>query len=208
MQQRETTESIRLILSSGDLVLRTIPLVKERITIGRRPYNDISLDHLTVSGEHAAIFRVGDRRMIRDLKSRNGIIINGYSINEQLLNDGDLIQIGIYELKLIIEAAPKPVVKMTSIPDAGQVAVLQFMNGPKQGRELRLDRTITSVGEGAQVASVARRSKGYHLTHIEGPSFPLVNGEAIGLQPHPLSHFDLIELAGTIMRFQFSGSSH
>jgi pSer/pThr/pTyr-binding forkhead associated (FHA) protein len=208
MQQRETTESIRLILSSGDLVLRTIPLVKERITIGRRPYNDISLDHLTVSGEHAAIFRVGDRRMIRDLKSRNGITINGYSINEQLLNDGDLIQIGIYELKLIIEAAPKPVAKMTSIPDAGQVAVLQFMNGPKQGRELRLDRTITSVGEGAQVASVARRSKGYHLTHIEGPSFPLVNGEAIGLQPHPLSHFDLIELAGTIMRFQFSGSSH
>ncbi len=204
MQQREATESIRLILSSGDLVLRTIALVKERITIGRRPYNDIALDHLTVSGEHAAIFRVGDRRMIRDLKSRNGIIINGFSISEQLLSDGDLIQIGIYDLKLIIEVAQKSAPKLSPIPDAGQVAVLEILNGPKQGRELRLDRTITRIGEGPQVASIARRSKGYHLTHIEGPSFPLVNGEAIGLQPHPLSHFDLIELAGTIMRFQFN----
>lgn len=203
MQQRETTESVRLILSSGDLVLRTIPLLKERILIGRRPHNDISLDHLTVSGEHAAIFRVGERRMIKDLKSRNGITVNGFPISEHLLSDGDLIQIGVYELKLVIEAVQPLTRKVVRAPGAAEVAVIEFMNGPKLGRELRLDRTITSITEGQQVVSIARRSKGYHLTHIEGPSFPLVNGEAIGLQPHSLSHFDLIELAGTIMRFQF-----
>ncbi len=206
MQQRETTDSVRLILSSGDLVLRTIPLLKERITIGRRPFNDISLDHLTVSGEHAAIFRVGERRMLRDLKSRNGITVNGFEISEHLLNDGDRIQIGIYELKLVVEVIKPAPLKIARNPGAADVAVLQFMNGPKQGRELRLDRTITSISEGSQVASLARRSKGYYLTHIEGPSFPLVNGDAIGLQPYPLSHFDLIELAGIIMRFEFSAT--
>lgn len=204
MQQRETTDSIRLVLSSGDLVLRTIPLVKERIVIGRRPYNDIALDHLTVSGEHAAIFRVGERRMIRDLNSRNGTIINGFSIREQLLNDGDRIEIGIYEMKLVIEApaiTPTPLLRKAM---AGDIALIEFMSGSQQGRELRLDRTITRIGEGPQVASIARRSKGYFLTHIEGPSFPLVNGEAIGLQPHLLAHLDLIEMAGSIMRIRFN----
>lgn len=204
MQQRETTESIRLVLSSGDLVLRTIPLVKERITIGRRPYNDIALDHLTVSGEHAAIFRIGERRMIRDLKSRNGTMINGHAVAEHLLNNGDKIEIGIYQLRLIVDAPPSAPAGPTRKPLPGDVAAVEYMSGSQQGQQVRLDRTITSVGEGPCVASVARRSQGYFLTHIEGPSFPLVNGEAIGLQPHPLSHGDLIELSGTILRFRFN----
>lgn len=203
MQQRETTESIRLVLSSGDLVLRSIPLVKERITIGRRPYNDIALDHLTVSGEHATIFRVGERRMLRDLRSRNGTSINGVPISEQLLSHGDLIEIGVYQLKLEISSAQLPAPAIARRPTPADVAIVEFMSGSQQGQQLRLDRTITSVGEGPQVASIARRSNGYYLTHIEGPSFPLVNGEPIGLQPQPLSHMDLIELSGTILRFRF-----
>lgn len=204
MQQRETTESIRLVLSAADLVLRTIPLVKERIVIGRRPYNDIALDHMTVSGEHAAIFRIGERRMIRDLKSRNGTLVNGQAVAEQLLNDGDLIEIGVYALKLVVEAPLASAPSAPRKPLPGDVAFVEYMSGTQQGQQVRLDRTITSVGEGPCVASIARRSQGYFLTHIEGPSFPLINGESIGLQPHPMSHGDLIELSGTILRFRFN----
>lgn len=205
MQQRETTESIRLVVSSGNLVLRTVALVKERITIGRRPFNDIALDHMTVSGEHAAIFRVGERRMIRDLHSRNGTIVNRQLVTEQLLNDGDLIEVGMYQLKFVVDAviAAAPVNKRSA--QAGARAFVEYLNGARPGLELSLERTVTSLGNhGAQVATIARRSNGYYLTHIEGPALPLVNGEAIGLQAHPLSHDDLIELSGTIMRFRFA----
>lgn len=205
MQQRETTASIRLVVSSADLVLRTVALVKERITIGRRPFNDVALDHMTVSGEHASIYSVGDRRMIRDLNSRNGTLINGQAISEQLLNDGDQIEIGIYMLKFVIEPVVAALPASTRTAHTGVRAIAEFLSGPQAGQQLALDRTVTSLGtQGAHVATIARRSNGFFLTHIEGPSLPLVNGEAIGLQAHPLSHMDLIELAGTIIRFRFS----
>jgi len=43
----------KLILSMDGLVLKEIPLTKERTTIGRKPHNDIQIDNLAVSGEHA-----------------------------------------------------------------------------------------------------------------------------------------------------------
>ena len=45
----------KLILSMDGLVLKEIPLTKERTTIGRKPHNDIQIDNLAVSGEHAVI---------------------------------------------------------------------------------------------------------------------------------------------------------
>jgi hypothetical protein len=48
-----TTMPAKLILSMDGLVLKEITLVKERTTIGRRPHNDIQIDNLAVSGEHA-----------------------------------------------------------------------------------------------------------------------------------------------------------
>jgi len=45
----------KLILSLDDVVLKELPLTKERTTIGRKPHNDIQIDNLAVSGEHAVI---------------------------------------------------------------------------------------------------------------------------------------------------------
>jgi FHA domain len=204
MQQRETTEAVRLVLSSGELVLRSIPMLKERQSIGRRPYNDIALDDLTVSGEHAVILKMGDFRVIRDLKSRNGTLLNGRLVAEQALQDGDVIDIGIYRLKFVLARPSRDAEDASREAPATNAALIETLNGPQAGTQLRLERAITSIGNtGTQVAVVARRRNGYYVTHLEGMSFPLVNGESIGLMAFPLAQNDLIELGGTMMRFRF-----
>lgn len=69
--------------------------------IGRELSNDISLDDITVSRSHAVITKNIDL-MIRDLGSLNGTYINAVAIREQVLSDGDEIQIGKYHLTLFM----------------------------------------------------------------------------------------------------------
>ena len=45
----------KLIVSIDGVVVKEFQLTKDRSTIGRRPYNDVVIDNLAVSGEHAVI---------------------------------------------------------------------------------------------------------------------------------------------------------
>jgi hypothetical protein len=83
-------------------------------------------------------------------------------------------------------------------------AVIQILNGPNLGKELELSKNLTTLGKpGVQVAVLARRPHGYFITHVEGGSFPLVNGSSVGEQPRQLNDHDIIELAGIKMEFYF-----
>lgn len=74
---------------------------EETITIGRAPDNTIQLDHPQVSRYHAIIERLGTRQRIKDLKSANGVFVNGKRIErEAWLTDGDEIRIGGIKLRL------------------------------------------------------------------------------------------------------------
>ncbi len=74
---------------------------QESITIGRARDNAITLDHPRVSRYHALIERLGTRRRIKDLKSSNGVFVNGQRIEgEAWLSDGDEIHIGPVKLRL------------------------------------------------------------------------------------------------------------
>jgi len=202
MQQRETAAIPKLVLSTQDRLLRQIVISKPRLTIGRRPYNDIMLDDLTVSGEHAVLHTTAGESVVHDLKSRNGTLVNGEPVMQRALVDGDRIEIGIYRLRYVVERLPGDA-ESTVVDEPFGLAEVRVLSGASAGTTLRLERAITSIGNGAaQVAVVARRRNGYHITHLEGPTYPLVNGESIGLIAHPLAHEDLIELAGTIFQFR------
>ena len=86
------------------MVLKTIPLEKDRITIGRRPGNDIQIDNLAISGEHAAIALEHGERMLEDLESTNGTQVNGQPVRRHLLKNGDVIELGKYRLKYLDDA--------------------------------------------------------------------------------------------------------
>jgi hypothetical protein len=201
MQQRETAAIPRLVLSTAHRLLRRIAIDKPRLTIGRRPYNDVMLDDLTVSGEHAVLHTVDGESTVHDLNSRNGTLVNGVPVAQRTLADGDLIEVGIYRLHYVLERTPVDAAD-PSATDSQSVVHVLTLAGPRAGTTVRLDRPIVSLSGGAgHVAVIARRRAGYVLTHLEGPSYPLVNGESIGLVAHPLKHDDLIELAGTIFQF-------
>src|SRR5690242_21385641 len=96
----------KLILSMDGLVLKEIPLSKERTTIGRKPHNDIQIDNLAVSGEHAVIVTILNDSFLEDLGSTNGTVVNGNPIKKHFLQNNDVIELGKYKLKFVGEAAP------------------------------------------------------------------------------------------------------
>jgi len=247
----------KLILSMDGLVLKEIALTKERTTIGRKPHNDIQIDNLAVSGEHAVIVTILQDSFLEDLGSTNGTVVNGQPIKKHFLQNNDIIELGKYKLKYVNEAVagqakaadfektmvlrPGSVKAATPAPAAAAApvaaaaaagarnfsdtvagqsataapvappkpaaapqknAALQLLSGANAGKELDLTKPLTTLGKpGVQVAVITRRPQGFFITHVEGVSFPVVNGKTLDAQAHSLNDHDVIELAGVKMEF-------
>ena len=93
----------KLILSMETTMLKEIPLTKERTTIGRKPHNDIQIDNLAISGEHAVVITILNDSFLEDLGSTNGTFVNGQSVKKHFLQNGDTIELGKYRLKFVSE---------------------------------------------------------------------------------------------------------
>jgi len=259
----------KIILSMDGVVLQEYALSKERMTIGRKAHNDIVIDNLAVSGEHAAIVTIQNDSFLEDLDSTNGVMVNGATTKKHFLQNNDVIEIGKYKIKylndqptqttaadfertMILRAPTKPAANKPAMaattqaiptmvtsedaldatgkfnatgpltgslaksaaaagagasdkaPAAQPPAAVQILNGPNAGKELELVKNLTTLGKpGVQVAVLARRPHGYFLTHVEGVTFPVVNGESLGEHLRQLNDHDIIELAGVKMEFYF-----
>lgn len=260
----------KLILSVDGQVLKEHVLSKERTLIGRKPHNDIQIDNLAVSGEHAAIITILNDSFIEDLGSTNGTMVNGKPIKKHFLQANDVIEIGKHKLKyfndapsqtssadfektMIIRSPAKPaapaapppaaapaaqaappappaervssdtvtnmkamapeVVKAAPPPAAPTAhadhaplpdAAIQVLSGAAAGRTLDLTKNLTTIGKpGLQVAVITKRPNGYFITHVEGASYPTLNGASLGATAHPLADHDMIEIAGVKMEFFF-----
>ena len=224
----------RLVLSLDGVVLREVSLTKDRTTIGRRSHNDVVIDNLAVSGEHAVMIANGDDTYLEDLGSTNGTTVNGQPIKKHLLQSGDTVEIGKYRLRYQVEGmahenngvdidtsqplrrefyGPGPSTIQVRQPGAADAtapvaASIKILTGANAGRELALTKALTTVGRpGHQVAVVTRRPTGYFVAHVEGEVFPMVNGNNLGSAAHPLHHGDVIELAGVQMEFSNPGAA-
>jgi hypothetical protein len=217
----------RLVLSLDGVVLREVNLTKDRTTVGRRSHNDLVIDNLAVSGEHAVVFASGTDIYLEDLGSTNGTTVNGQPVKKHLLQSGDVIEIGKYRLKFLADGVPSDAdvdidtsqplrrefygpgpatiqVRQPGAEDAPQAAVatVRILSGANAGRELSLVKALTTIGRpGHQVAVITRRPTGYFIAHVEGEMFPSVNGNNLGSAAYPLKDKDVIELAGVKMEF-------
>jgi hypothetical protein len=90
-------------------------------------------------------------------------------------------------------------------------AKLQVLSGSFAGRELELNKALTTLGRpGIQVAAITRRQDGYFIVHVDADkpdNFPLVNGTAIGSQARKLTDNDVIQLAGGCSTRFWDGSA-
>jgi hypothetical protein len=302
----------KLILSLDGMVIREYPLTKERTTLGRKPHNDIVIDNLAISGEHAMIMTILNDSFLEDLGSTNGTLVNGQPIKKHFLQNSDVVELGKYKLKYVTEAtvaqtspadfektmvlrapaggakaeqgkqdatpaaksfgdtvvnpemmqtqgpglreaarqavavgetvapvgaapsvtatSPTPVAPVVQPMAAAAASVastttttgattppgigahlqgtIQILSGPSAGKELPLSKPLTTLGKpGVQVAVIAKRPQGYFITHVEGATFPVVNGKQLDAQAHGLNDHDVIELAGVKMEFYLKPGS-
>lgn len=214
----------KIIVSLDDNLIKVVPLNKDRMTLGRRPYNDIVVDNLAVSGEHAALQVIGKDYFIEDLNSTNGTFINEQKVKRQILKNGDTIEIGKYSIKYVLDGVnsqtstsasdfesfdhdegltaeeKKPLFEQTKFAEA--YVAIKILSGASTGKELPLIKVVTTIGKpGEAVIAITKRPKSYMVAHVEGATRPSLNGVSFGIDAVPLKNGDLFELAGTAMQF-------
>jgi pSer/pThr/pTyr-binding forkhead associated (FHA) protein len=214
----------KMIVSIDGVVIKEVQLTKDRTSLGRRPYNDIVIDNLAVSGEHAVLQMSGNEVYLEDLNSTNGTYVNGKAVKKLLLQNSDTVEIGKYKIKYVNEAQPAGFEKTMIIkagsaglvaPPPGGVpaaapadaggnisAAIKVMSGAAAGREVALVKVVTTIGKpGVAVAAITKRPQGFVVAHVEGAGKPTLNGAPIGAEPVILKNGDMLELAGTQMQF-------
>ena len=221
----------KMIVSIDEVVIKEVQLTKDKTTLGRRPYNDIVIDNLAVSGEHAVLQMTAGEVFLEDLNSTNGSYLNGKAVKKQQLQNGDTIEIGKYKIKFVADPAGNNFDKTMVIkarpaapyqpPSAGGTpsgfstvtgsdslemstlqASIKVLSGAASGREVPLTKVVTTIGKpGVAVAAITRRKQGFVVHHVEGAGNPMLNGAPISEAPMPLKSGDVIELAGTQMQF-------
>ncbi len=167
----------KLVVSLDGVVIKEVQITKDKTTLGRRPYNDIVIDNLAVSGEHAVLQMVGADVFIEDLNSTNGTYINGKAIKKQLLTHNDTVEIGKYKIKYLLDESNDYEKTMIMRPAGGSAgtgqpahagnpmaagsnfggmgssnpaslpASIKVLNGAAAGREVTLTKVVTTVGK-------------------------------------------------------------
>lgn len=135
----------KLVVSTNGHVLGEFPVNKDRMVIGSKASNEISLDNVNADNEHAVITRCGDLYVIEDLGSANGTFVHDRKITKLLLSDEDLISVGTCQLRFVEEdvkrgdagsaankaRAPTPAAgKPAPAPQAKQSAAPAVAKGP------------------------------------------------------------------------------
>jgi hypothetical protein len=87
-----------VIRSGGGRVGQSFPMHGERMSIGRSPDNEIFLDDVTVSRNHAVLVNRNGEWYLDDSGSLNGTYVNRKRIDSHRLEDGDELQVGKYKL--------------------------------------------------------------------------------------------------------------
>ncbi len=167
----------KLVVSLDGVVIKEVQITKDKTTLGRRPYNDIVIDNLAVSGEHAVLQMAGQDVFIEDLNSTNGTYINGKAVKKQLLQHNDTVEIGKYKIKyhsvensdyektMILKPGTVPGAPVGSAPSfmhtapmnsnfgglpsssGASSAAIKVLNGAAVGREVALTKVVTTVGK-------------------------------------------------------------
>lgn len=223
------TGSAKLLVKLDGQGSRSIDLMTDGFTIGRKGDNDLSIDDPTVSSRHAKIVRVQSVYFLEDLKSTNGTAVNGRPVDRAQLHDADVITIGKHRL-IFQDNVPSVSAAACSSSDVdfdqtmaitgkhvvaapSTTAKVVITSGKTDRLEYHLTKASSLIGsqEGAAIhltgwfapkaaALISNRGSVFTVSPSEGAKRLLVNGAAVGA-PQVLKDGDVIEVAGVSMTF-------
>lgn len=172
-------------------LVQELELTKNRVTIGRKPHNDIVIEHRAVSGEHATLTLMFDDAIVEDLGSTNGTFIDGKKVFREKLLPGGAIHIANYVLTYLA--------RETRSRTPGTIEVT---SGVHSGKKLVLNKPLTTIGKpGLAVMAVTYGGGTYIASNIDVETGPVINGENLDKGPRRLANGDVIDLAGTRLTF-------
>ena len=227
MMGNALTDSAKLLVKLHGQGSRSIDLIADSFSIGRKPENDLPIDDHTVSSRHAKIVRVQSVYFLEDLKSTNGTAVNGKPVERAQLHDADVITIGQHRI-IFQDNAPSAATSVPASLDLDQTLAISgkhlaaapsitakvvITSGKTDRLEYHLTKTANLIGsqEGAAirltgwfapkaVALISSRGSGFTISPSEGSKRLLVNGREVSA-PQTLKDGDGIEVAGVSMTF-------
>ncbi len=134
--------SRRLIVNGGSRPLELV--LVGTLIVGRDPACDISETNDPLMSRRHAAFNAGPRDvMVRDLGSRNGILVNGVKTPESVLNSGDVVQIGHLQVRYVDEVGPFKDVPLadralTNMGEAAPTKILEDQTRLSQAATVKL----------------------------------------------------------------------
>jgi len=223
----------KLVLSSGGSIVFQCFVDKERLSVGRDPTNQIVVDDSSVSREHAQIVAVGNDHIIVDLASANGTFVNGRRMLRHILQHGDVVEFGVFNLRylnskttteveldrtMLIEGIANAQLGLPtdgaalSVPRKRATRInfptgrVHMVSGPRAGMMIELDRVVARFGKPGHCSAVlVRRPQGYFLAYVEGRRAPRVNGQSAGKEARRVNDGDVIEVADEKFQFAVAG---
>ena len=136
----------KLHISLDGNSLGEFPLNKERATIGRRPSNDIHIDNLAVSGDHAVIVTIAGDSFLEDLNSTNGTLVNRKPIKKHVLEHADVIEFGKYQLRYENTAQQKSNAQQRGFENTAVMRPAK-LDVPKAQDDIKLEAGIKTEAE-------------------------------------------------------------
>jgi len=121
----------------------------DTLLVGRNSVNDIVIDNLSVSAQHAKIESIGNDFLFVDLQSENGSFVNDQHVKSHWLKDGDVVTIGKHNLKFSNPGSNK----REKIPTSGSTKTMRI--DTKKYREL-IEKNKSQQTPGDEPAPINR----------------------------------------------------
>lgn len=208
-----------IIVKLGENVVHKYFFEKDILNIGRARDNDIVIENLAVSRNHARIRRIDGKYILTDLNSANGTFVNGVRITKTELLHNDVISIGKHNLIFINRPLSDEEIisdafgaDRTLIVDRAPTAVLVVTTGKQKGQEFKITKAETTIGRAndndiklhdwfvsKRHAQIIKQGNNYFIKDLGSWRGIFVNGQLV--KDAQLKEGDDIKLGATHLTF-------
>lgn len=208
-----------IIVKLGENVVHKYFFDKDIVNIGRARDNDIVIENLAVSRNHARIRRIDGKYILTDLNSANGTFVNGVRITKTEILHNDVISIGKHNLIFINRPLSDEEIisdafgaDRTLIVDRAPTAVLVVTTGKQKGQEFKITKAETTIGRAndndiklhdwfvsKRHAQIIKQGNNYFIKDLGSWRGIFVNGQLV--KDAQLKEGDDIKLGATHLTF-------